>query len=270
MNQEKEQKVVVLTSLNPQDKMLILNGIKIAVMFKKELCLVYNHKKQDIQKQVELKSKLHEYIVPVKNEIPELKISTLITTNPVATMPEILADDYEAIFLITGISQFKYYSKAVVNSPVPFLFVNEHSTVSNFSKVILPVDLREGNSDSALWCSYFGRFNHAELIVVAASEKGKHEQKAVAKNVVLTKKLFQKFNINHKIYKGQRSSWRIAFEALEFAHTSGSDLFVILGSRSATPLDYLIGLPERKIIKMAGGLPVMYINPRRDNYILCD
>jgi hypothetical protein len=61
-----------------------------------------------------------------------------------------------------------------------------------------------------------------------------------------------------------------SFEALEFALSENADLLILLGSSVITPLDWLIGLPERKIIRNAGNLPVLLVNPRRDNYILCD
>jgi hypothetical protein len=89
-------------------------------------------------------------------------------------------------------------------------------------------------------------------------------------NVAICKKLFQKFKIEHKIFRGTKSSLQNSFEALELALSSESDLLVILGSSTITPLDLLIGLPEKKIINRAENLPVLFINPRRDNYILCD
>ncbi len=270
MSQTSEQKVVVLTTLNSTDKNLILTGIKIASVFKKELCLVYNSTKKEKNKLNHYKSILQNYLVPVKKEFPALKTSVLLTSSRLSNLPDLLADDYEGILFIAPTSEFKTYSKAIAETPVPFLFVNDAAGLSDFSKIVLPVDLRKATSDSALWTTYFGRFNDSETVVVAANEKNKQNEKEVAKNVVLTKKLFQKFNISHKIYKGQKSSWRNAFEAMEFAQSSGSNLFVILGSSAITPLDYLIGLPERKIIKLAGEIPVLYVNPRRDNYVLCD
>jgi hypothetical protein len=44
---------------------------------------------------------------------------------------------------------------------------------------------------------------------------------------------------------------------------------VILGSSTITLLDIIIGLPEKKIITKAGNLPVLLINSKRDNYLLC-
>jgi hypothetical protein len=142
--------------------------------------------------------------------------------------------------------------------------------LSEFKKLILPIDLRKENAESALWCSYFGRFNSAGIVVVAANDKDKDEQKQVNVNVAVSKKLFQKFKITYKIFRGTKSSLQNSFEALELALSSGSDLLVILGSSVITPLDLLIGLPERKIINRAGKLPVLVVNPRKDNYILCD
>lgn len=267
----KEQKIVVLLTLTRSDKILILNGLKIASLFRKELCLLFNYSKKEKKYHEEYKQQLIEYSLPIKNEVPELKVSTLLLSENQTDLPEKLSDDFEAIFLVAPSSQFAKYSKALSESPIPFLFVDEsRETIPEYKNLILPIDLRKENSDSALWSSYFGRFNGTEILVVAANDKDKDNQKQVAKNVVLSKKLFQKFNIPHKIYKGQKSSLGNAFEALELAHSANADFLTILSSSTITPLDLLVGLPERKIIKKAGTLPVMVINPRKDNYILCD
>lgn len=270
MAEIKEQKIAVLLHLDPSDKSLILNGIKIATIFKKELCLVCHYSRKEKEKRDEIRQKLQDYIIPVKNEIPELKTSILLVPGRISELPELLADDYEVIILIAGAFRFKTYSRAAASSPVPFLFINPDVPVSEFRKIVLPIDIRKENSDTALWCSWFGRFNHAEIVVIGAADKGKEMQKLVGQNILLTKKLFRKFNIQHKIYKGKKSSLGNAFEALELAKSSDSDLLVILGSSTITPLDWLIGLPERKIIRDAEELPVLFVNPRMDNYILCD
>ncbi len=271
MTEKKEQKIVVLLSLQPSDKTAILNGIKIASIFRKELCLLYNFSKKEKKEYATLKTRINDYVQPVKSELPGLKISTLLVSEKLKYLPGKLSDEFEAIVLIACHSEFKRYSKAVTESPIPFLFIDEKlEAVPEYKNLILPIDLRKENSDSALWSSYFGRFNQSEIVAVAANDKGKDEQKQVAKNVVLTRKLFQKFNILHKVYRGQSSSLRNTFEALELAHNSKADLLVILGSSTITPLDILVGLPERKIIQQAGNLQVLLINPRKDNYILCD
>lgn len=270
MSRNPPQKIAVLTTLTRSDQSLILNGIKVAAIFRKELCLVHHIKKNRKKEENKIRKMLRTKSRAVNREIPGMIISNLVLTGPVSMIPEQLADDYEAILILADASRVRYYSKAIMKSPVPFLFLSQETPVSAFKKIVMPLDIRKENSDSALWCSWFGRFNRAEIVVVAASEKSKEEQKQIAKNGFLTKKLFARFQIPHKIYKGRRSSLGNAFESLELARTSGCDFLVILGSSTITPLDLLVGLPERKIVQMAQDLPVMVINPRRDNYILCD
>lgn len=266
-----QQKIVVLISLYSADQPAILNGLKIASVFQKELCLVYNYSARERKNYDEIKQQLHRYTIPIKNETQNLVVSTLMISEKKSYLPEKLSDDLDAILIIAPSAKFAYHSKSLAESPIPFLFVNtKGSAVPDYKKLILPLDLRKESSESALWASYFGRFNQAVAIVVAASDKGKEEQKSVTKNVVFSKKLFHKFNISHKIYKGTKSSFRNAFEALDLAQSSDSDLLIILGSSTITPLDWIIGLPERKIIEKADRLPVLVINPRKDNYIMCD
>jgi hypothetical protein len=270
MSEKKEQKIVVFTSFTPADKNLILNGIKLASVFKKELCLVYLLSRNEQKNSDRIKHKLIEYTVPLKQEIPALKTSVLLINEHLREVPDYLADEHEAILMVADSAQFKKLSKAVTESPVPFLFIHSETPVSSFKNIVLPIDLRKENSDSALWSSWFGRFNQSEIFAIAANEKSKESQKQIARNISLAKKLYLKFNISHKLFKGKKSSLQNSFEALDFALSENADLLILLGSSVITPLDWLIGLPERKIIRNAGNLPILLVNPRRDNYILCD
>lgn len=263
-----KQKILVFTELNDNDQTLIKHGIKLAFIFKKELCLVFNsQKKKANAKQKEL---LNSYSQKVKQELPALSVSTLILSEKGPRVPDILAENHEGILILTNSIKIKNYTRALAASPIPFLFIHPDSKIMDYNRLVQPIDWRKEHSDGTLWCSYFGRFNKAEIVVVAANDTTKDAKNEVGKNVVLSRKLYQKFDIKHSIYKGSKSSFRNSNEALEHALASDCNLFVMLGSSNLTPLDYLIGLPERKTIRKAGKLPVLVINPRRDNYILCD
>jgi nucleotide-binding universal stress UspA family protein len=266
---KKEQKIIVLTTLSPADKDLILNGVKLALIFRKELCLAYPADKKMTEKIPVFKQSLHDYTLPIHQEFPSLKTSILILKKPPAVIPQMLADDYEAILFVASSAQYKKYSKAVTGSPVPFLFVNDQLPLSPFKKIVIPVDLRKENSDSILWGSWFGRFNQSEITVIAANDNGSDAQRQVTRNVIQAKKLFREFRISHKMIKGEKGSFQNSQEALKFARSNRADLFVLTGSSVITPLDRIIGLPERKIIRNTM-IPVLLVNPRRENYILCD
>lgn len=270
MSDSKEQKIVVFTGLNKEDNGLILNGIKIASLFKKELCLVYNYKKREKKEYQILKTKLQQYALKIQEDLPGLKTSSLLLSENMEDLPDVLSDDYEGILFVANALQYKEYTKALAESSVPILFARPDSSILDFNRLVQTMDFRKENSDASLWSSYFGRFNKAELVVVAAKDKQKSNQRAVIRNLELTKKLYTKFDIHHKVYRGTKSSFRNVFETLDFALASDCNLMVMLGSSAITPLDRIIGLPEEKIIKKAGNLPVLVINPRKDNYIMCD
>jgi hypothetical protein len=268
--ESKEQKIVVLTSLTPSDNSLLLHGAQIAAVFKKELCLVHNLPKRKRNRGSSEKLKLTALAETLKNEIPGMQISSLLVYANNTVLPDILADKHEAIFLIASSMQFKKYRKIVSETPVPFLFVRPGSEINGYNKLVQPIDFRKENSDASLWCSYFGRFNKAEVVLIAANDRHKTEKRKVARNVEISRRLYKKFNIVHQVYKSTKNSFRTSFEALELALASDSNLLVILGSSTITPLDALLGLPERKIVERAGNLPVLIVNPRKDNYVLCD
>ncbi len=270
MSEKKEQKIVVLTSLTPDDKNLILSGIKLATVFKKTICFAYLLSKKTKALKPHIEEELNRYARPVNQEIPTLITSIAVLQATFRNLPAVLADEHEAIMLIASATQFRTYARAVPSSPIPFLFIHPECPPVSLNHIILPVDLRKENSDAMLWSSWFGRFAKSNITIIAASEKSRDSQQLVHHNILLAKKLFQKFNVSHRIIKGEKGSFRNSFEAMEYARESDTDLVILLGSSFITPLDRLIGLPERKIISNEKNLPVLLINPRIDNYMLCD
>ena len=70
MTEKKPQKIVVSLCLDESDHSLIMNGIKIAAIFKKELCLFYNHSVKNKNKISSYREKLYRYTKPLKKELP--------------------------------------------------------------------------------------------------------------------------------------------------------------------------------------------------------
>jgi hypothetical protein len=271
MSVKKEQKIIVLINNIESDKILILHGIKLATAFNKELCLFYNSSKKETTVNKNIGTTLNEYKNVVKNIIPSLRISSLTIQGKFEHLIDNLADNHEAVLVVSGNSTYSKLSKTIQRSPIPFLLIDTNSTtISDYKKIIFPVDLRRETKDAALWASYFARFNKSGINVLVANEINKDNRKGVTKNITSIKQLFVKLKIGIKFFKGKENSFKIQFEALNVALSSNSDLIIILGSSFISIFDLIIGLPEKKIIKKAGILPVLIINPRKDMYILCD
>jgi hypothetical protein len=264
-----EQKVVVYASLAETDTQLILCGIRLATLFKKELCLFYQASKAFHDTSID--SQLKKYRDFIRQDIPDLPVSILISSLKGEKFASRLADENEAIILVAESSDFKKLSVSLRNSPIPFLFIDGKNPFhSDFSKVIFPVDLRHQNKDAMKWVLYFGKYNHSEIIAIGANDKVRSNQRLVTALLLSLKKMMAKSGVALKIYKGSRSSLGIHNEGLAAAYQFQANLMVLLGSSTVTMLDLLLGLPEEKIIRRAEGLPVLVVNPRRETYLVCE
>jgi nucleotide-binding universal stress UspA family protein len=263
------QKIVVYLSLDESDTNLMMAGIRLATAFQKELRLLFvSNNRESLEK---AEAELARYAATISSKVAELTVSVSAISHPGNNFARILADEMEAIVLVAGASRFKELAKPLRKSPIPFLFINEKETFDSvFRKVIIPVDMRQQNKDSLLWSVFFGRNNQSEIIAIGANDSNKDGRKAVAAHLHSLKKLLTKTDVPHKIYRGERGSLSIQREVLETAGQLHADLLILLGSSFVTWLDLLIGLPEEKIIKSAGNLPVLVVNPRREAYLVCD
>ena len=265
-----EQKVTVLCDFSPAMNGTILHGIFIAGFLGKELCLFSLIEKKNQNKE-ELLDRLGEIARTIKSKAPQMVVSTLVLKDTLEKNAERLTDKYDSVILILGKEQLSKKLKALQESTIPFLFVDGKTTdLICYKHAVLPVDYRKEMKDTSLWASYLGRFNHAEVLVTAAREQNTENENKVKKNLLFILKFLNKLQVQHVLQEGFSNSWKIQFEAMKNAHSGNGDVLIILGSKHITPIDLLIGLPEKKIIKKAGRLPVLCINPSKDMNILCD
>lgn len=263
------QKVVVFTTLHDSDTPLIACGARLASAFGKEVCLFFQA--SGAFHSLEIDAKLEQYRQVLNREIPRLPVSVLVGNFHGEKLATVLADEQEAVLLVAGASRFRKLSSALQNSPIPFLFVSEdHPFRSEFRKVVFPVDLREQNKDAMKWILWFGKYNHSEIVAVGARDHSRQNRQHVERLLSSLKKLLVKSAIPHKIYRGSRSSLSIHREGLAAAQELDAGLLVLLGSSTYTLLDLVLGLPEEKIVRHAGPIPVLVVNPRRETYLICE
>ena len=263
------QKIVVYTRLNEWDKLLIQNGIRLAISFGKELCLfhqVYKAYNPDF-----VDDELKKYRDQIQQDFPNLKVSLLIGSFRKRKMALHLADDHEAILMIAGSSAVNELTTALQESPIPFLFINEQiRTVPDFKKIVFPVDTRRQNRDALKWILYFGKYNQSEIIAIGANDKYPSNRDMVTGHLKALKTMLLKYNILHKIYRGTSNSLHVHFEGFDAAERLDAGMLVLLGSSVITLLDIIIGLPEEKIVKRAVYFAVLVINPKRETYLVCE
>ncbi len=265
-----EQKVTVFCDFSPSMNGTILHGIFITGFLGKELCLFSLTGKKSPNKE-ELLDRLGEIARTIKSKAPQMVVSTLVLKGSLEQNAERLTEKYDSVILILNKQQLSKKLKALQESTIPFLFVDGKTTdLISYKHVILPVDYRKEMKETSLWASYLGRFNGAEVLVTAALEHNKENETKVKKNLIFIRKFLKKLQVQHVLQEGRSNSWKIQFEAMNNANQVNRDVLIILSSKNITLVDLLIGLPEKKIIRKAGRLPVLCINPSKDMNILCD
>ena len=264
-----EQKVVVVCDFSERMKDVIIHGVRMADILKKELCLlaIWKDKKQKSL----IREKMIQTIRSLKSNLPNMQISSLLFQKSLQNNMEKLAEDYNAILVVLHQTDFKSGLKAFRESSIAFLFVNGSlPEFLRYKNVLVPVDYRKASKETSLWASYLGRFNKSQVHFIYALETDQDQADKLKKNLNFFRRFLSSLNVKHQFIPGKASSWGIFNETLNDAPTMNGDVMVFAGSTNISLIDLIIGLPEEKIIRKAGHLPVLIINPRKDNCVLCD
>ncbi|HAH25460.1 MAG TPA: hypothetical protein DCL77_17160 [Prolixibacteraceae bacterium] len=264
-----EQKIVVICDFSERMKEVILHGVRMAGILNKELCLtaIWKSKEQKPRIQEKLINATHA----IKQNVPELRVSSLLIKNSLLDNLGKLTWDYDAVLIVLHQSNIKSGLKAFRESSIAFLFVKgDAPEYLNYKNVLVPLDCRKASKETALWASFFGRFNHSQVHVMYAHETDKEQAGILMKNLNFIKKFLSNLNVAHQEIAGKSSSWGICKETMANAQALKGDVMVFAGSAYISMIDLLIGLPEKRIIQKAGDLPILIINPRKEICMMCD
>jgi hypothetical protein len=269
MSNSSDQKIVVICDFSERMKEVVVHGVRMADVLRKELCLTAIWKNKD--QKIILQEKLIEVSKRLKANLPDMEISWLLLQKSLHDNMQKLVDDYEAVLVVLHQADISWALKAFRQSSIAFLFVNgEIPRFLSYKNVMVPIDFRKASKETSLWASYFGRFNRAQVQLIYAHETDSDQADKLMRNLNFFQKFLSSLNVRYQPIAGKTSSWGICNETLTNADQWNGDVMIFSGSSAISLIDLLIGLPEKKIIKKAGSLPILLINPRKDICVLCD
>lgn len=269
MSNTSEQKIVVICDFSERMKEVIVHGVRLAGILNKEVCLTAIWKNKDHRAAIQ--EKLINATQIIKQNAPQMRVSSLLIRNSLLDNLGKLTWDYDAVLIVLHQADINSGLKAFRESSIAFIFVKGDSPdFLNYKNVLVPLDCRKASKETALWASFFGRFNHSQVQVVYACETDKEQAVNMIKNLNFIKKFLSNLNVTHKLIAGKSSSWGICSETIANARALKGDVMVFSGSAYISMIDLLIGLPEKRIIRKAGELPILIINPRKEICVMCD
>jgi len=265
-----EQKIFVLCDFSEQMGDAIIHGIQIALILKKDLCLIYFISSEDINERISAEARLEVIAGRISSKVANLVVHCMISEKPLKDMLTDLAEVYDALLLAAPKTAAPSLLKVLPDSGFPFLFVSGTKQVENFYRnIIVPVGYMKRSKDLALWASYLGRNNNAIVELITSRESGSADNKSVLKNLSSIKRLYGNFSFQYKILDSNSPTWKLAKAAHNYVMGCECSMLMLAVSHKSNFIDNLLGLSEKKIIERSGQIPVMCINSKRDLYTLC-
>ena len=124
-----------------------------------------------------------------------------------------------------------------------------------------------------LRASYFARFNKSRLHMLHYDYKDDRLRQLFNNNIQFMDKFFRSLNLTYQdhVLTGH-SSFFPEGRVLEEARAVGCGLLITLTTdvRGRDVLEWFIGTQEQRIIRNTACLPILFLNPRDDFYVLCD
>ena len=134
------------------------------------------------------------------------------------------------------------------------------------------IDFRKESKEKLIWASYFSRFNHSRLTMLHFNytDEGLHTK--WHNNVRFMNKFFNGLGVT---YNQQFVSGHALFPETLVCDTAahigcGLLISVTTDTRDLDIIEWFAGTQERRTIRNPHHLPVLFINPRNDIYVLCD
>lgn len=265
-----EQKIFVWCDFSEQMSDAIIHGLHIALILRKELCLlnILTPKSDESKRVVELRLKLiAEKVIAGGGGV---NVHYMVSEKPLKHILTDLIEEYDALLLSAPKSSAHLLLKALPKSRFPFLFVSGDANVeSYYRKIIVPVGYMKRCKDLALWASYLSRHNNASVELFTSKDSSRADNEVVRKNLLAIEKLFKCFRFRYNIVESNTPTWKLAKAA--FYHVSKHDFSMLMIAVNHRPffLDKLIGLSEKNIIDNSGNTPVFCINSKRHLCTLC-
>ena len=280
MTKPTSQQILIFDDFTDKAKDAILHGFNLASIFSREVTLVHlapDGKKlsEDAVKEaddiLDEKARLLEiqWNIPVRTQVYAgnifKQIGDLIDeNNGIVAVAPIHHEDKSRLFTAKNIL------KLFRNVRIPYVIVNSPPAADLYKKLILPVNYYIENKEKALWASYFGRFHAAEIRILHTSYKDKG-YKILQENILkFVRQFFNDFSLNYEVYPLENIPVGIDRYALTYAKENNAGMIIVMTTLEYAFDDYLFGPPEKKILQEIAGIPVMFINPRKDLYCMCD
>ena len=152
-----------------------------------------------------------------------------------------------------------------------FLTVQAPCEGEHYAKRVgFSVDYSRESKEKFLWASYMARFNGSSLFALYVDYSDEGLKQKWYNNMKFLLKFMDNLKLNFQpAIIGTKPS-NIDIQAVQFAHQHAIDLLCCVTTKDKDFLDKLAGPQEQQTIVNQWQIPILFLNPRDDLYVLCD
>lgn len=228
------------------------------------------------------------FLGSTENEINNFEdISDIISLSAYTTTPKYnelkinindFIDEYNGIIAVLPIHSKKTKQKLTAKrilklfrcARIPYITVKTPPTERLYKNILFPINYYIENKEKALWASYFGRFNYSHIDLVHCTYKDKAFVNAQYYVMEFINKLFKNFSLQYDTHLIEDVKGEINLYALQNFITEKHQLMMVMNTLEYAFDDYLFGPPELKVMLAQKDTPILFLNPRKDLYCMCD
>ena len=139
-----------------------------------------------------------------------------------------------------------------------------------YKDIALTTDYTRESKEKLVWASYYARFGESNIHVLYQDYKDEGLHKLWYSNMLFLHKLYNSLNITYQPHPIIGKSSNADKDALPYMKNNHISLLVTVTTPTRSLLDHILTKPELHTIQNKEKIPIMFINPRKDLYILCD
>lgn len=141
---------------------------------------------------------------------------------------------------------------------------------AHIKDVAMTVDFKKESKDKFIWSSYFPRFGNCRMHVLHYDYRDQFLHAKWQANMTQLTKLYDDLDISFEQHSIQSKSTFQDINALRFAHANDYDLLIAVTTKEKDGFEFFFGVQELRTLVNREQIPILFLNPREDLYVLCD
>ncbi len=222
-----------------------------------------------------------QQLIAMKQRLPEKVFSTYCALKgKTADVIELLPKAFNAVAIAGFVDKSNRKSachpknllRDFAKCKVAYLLAQEppKSYGAVVGKVAFSLDFKKESKDKLIWASYFPRFFGSQLYVLSYNYTDEFLRNKWYSNVKFMDKMYANLGVTYeKADLGKPKSF-IDVVGLQAASQLGIGLLISTTTAEKDVFEYFIGVQEQRTIANEYKIPILFLNPRDDLYVLCD